>query len=62
MDLQRENQGNFRALLQVCVDAGDAILEEHSRTAEKNTQYISPRIQNDYLRALDSGSEARGSP
>ena len=40
------NHGNFRALLNFRVDAGDSILAEHLATAPLNTTYTSKTIQN----------------
>jgi len=41
-----ENDGNFRALLQFRIRAGDRVLEEHARTSKANATYHSPQIQN----------------
>lgn len=43
------NPGNFRALLEFRVDAGDSVLADHFKTAAKNAQYSSPQIQNDLI-------------
>ena len=43
------NPGNFRALLQFRVDAGDSLLADHLKTAARNAQYISAQIQNDLI-------------
>ena len=43
------NPGNFRALLDFHVDAGDTVLAEHFKTGAQNAQYNSPRIQNDLI-------------
>ena len=43
------NPGNFRALLDFRVDAGDVILAEHFKSAPQNAQYSSPRIQNNLI-------------
>lgn len=43
------NPGNFCALLDFRIDAGDTVLAEHFRTAAQNAQYNSPRIQNDLI-------------
>ena len=43
------NPGNFRALLDFRIDAGDTVLAEHFRTGAQNAQYNSPRIQNDLI-------------
>ena len=41
-----KNSGNFRALLQFRVDAGDAQLHKHLMTAASNASYISKTTQN----------------
>ena len=44
---QREsnsNPGNFRALVNLRIDAGDLILADHFKTCARNAQYISPQI------------------
>lgn len=43
------NEGNFRALLNFRIDAGDIILKKHFETAAKNATYISPGIQNELI-------------
>ena len=43
------NPGNFRALLNFRVDAGDSVLEVHFKSMSRNAQYISPQIQNDLI-------------
>ena len=43
------NPGNFRALLNFRVDAGDSVLEDHFESMSHNAQYISPQIQNDLI-------------
>ena len=40
------NPGNFRALIDFHIDAGDTVLADHFKTAPSNAQYISPQIQN----------------
>lgn len=40
------NLGNFRALLNFHVDAGDLVLEDHFKPTP---QYISPQIQNNLI-------------
>ena len=47
--LQMENHGNFRALLDFRVDAGDMILGEHLATAPRNATYTSSVIQNQVI-------------
>ena len=41
--------GNFDALLEFRVDAGDTDLENHLKTAGRNATYISPRTQNEII-------------
>ena len=41
-----ENHGNFQALLNFRVDAGDTVLGEHLATASRNATYTSSVIQN----------------
>jgi hypothetical protein len=43
------NKGNFNALLQLRVDAGDRNLQQHLETAQRNATYISKTAQNDLL-------------
>ena len=52
LDIERatcENHGNFWALLQFRVLAGDLALKEHLATAPKNATYTSPDIQNQVI-------------
>ena len=44
-----ENHGNFLALLQFRVQAGDQVLKEHLRTAAGNALYTSKTIQNEMI-------------
>ena len=49
---QREsdsNPGNFLALVDFRIDAGDSILADHFKSCACNAQYISPQVQNDQL-------------
>ena len=46
-----QNDGNFRSLLRFRVDAGDSALKKHLETAERNSLYTSPSIQNDIIAA-----------
>ena len=48
-DGEESNPGNFRALLNFRVDAGDTVLEEHFKNTAKNATYTSPQIQNDLI-------------
>lgn len=43
------NPGNFKALLQFRIDAGDNVLEKHFETAAKNATYNSKTIQNELI-------------
>ena len=46
------NCGNFRALLAFRIDSGDAILEGHLATAQKNATYVSNTIQNSLISVI----------
>ena len=43
------NPGNFHALIDIRLDAGDSILADHFKTCARNAQYISPQVQNDVI-------------
>lgn len=43
------NEGNFKSLLKLRIDAGDTALAEHLETCKKNATYISKTAQNDLL-------------
>ena len=43
------HSGNFHALLQFCIDAGDYTLKHHLQTAGHNAMYTSKGIQNDII-------------
>lgn len=43
------NHGNFQALLQFRIDAGDQVLKEHLKTADRNATYTSKVIQNEMI-------------
>jgi len=43
------NHGNFRALLNFRVEAGDSVLKEHLLNCDKNASYISNTAQNEFL-------------
>ena len=43
------NHGNFQALLQFRIDAGDEVLKEHLKTAGRNAIYTSKEIQNEMI-------------
>ena len=46
--------GNFWALLQFCVAAGDTVLRDHLAQSSRNATYTSSRIQNQILDILGS--------
>ena len=43
------NPGNFRALLEFRIDAGDNVLADHFKSGAQNARYISPQIQSDLI-------------
>ena len=43
------NPGNFCALLNFRVEAGDSVLGDHFQSSQLSSQYISPQIQNDLI-------------
>ncbi len=49
-----ENHGNFMALLNFRIDAGDSVLEKHLSTAARNATYVSNTIQNQIIDVLSS--------
>ena len=55
LDIERsstENHGNFWALLQFRVDAGDLVLRDHLANTPRNAMYTSPDIQNQIVDIL----------
>lgn len=48
------NKGNFNALLDMRIDAGDEILKRHLLEGPKNASYISKTTQNDLLECIGS--------
>ena len=46
LNVEHCNPGNFQALLQFRVDAGDKVLEQHFKTSSKNCTYRSKTTQN----------------
>ena len=48
-DDDTHNAGNFYALLQFRIDAGDQILKEHLKMAHHNDMYTSKTIQNQMI-------------
>lgn len=52
------NQGNFKAMLQFRVDAGDKVLEEHLKKSSSRATYISKTTQNILIECC--GDEIRG--
>ena len=43
------SQGNFKALIDFCIEAGDQDLQHHLETCQKNATYISKTSQNELL-------------
>ena len=43
------NYGNFQALLQFHIDAGDTVFKEHLYTASRNATYTSKEVQNEMI-------------
>jgi len=43
------NDGNFQALLQFCIDAGDQVLKDHLKTVGSNAIYTSKEAQNEMI-------------
>jgi len=43
--------GNFRALLKFCIDAGDETLRQHLESSASNATYISKTTQNELIKA-----------
>ena len=57
LDVERDvdsttNHGNFLALLNFCIDAGDTVLENHLSSAARNATYTSNTIQNQIVTVL----------
>ena len=50
-------QGNFRAMLQFMAACYNEIIYEHISNVERNSTYISPRIQNDLLDTMSASLE-----
>ena len=48
-DESRKQGGNFHALLQFRIAAGDEVLKEHLKTAQQNAIYTSKTIQNEII-------------
>lgn len=46
------NHGNFRALLEFRIDAGDSDLAHHLATAPRNAKYTSATIQNKLINII----------
>ena len=49
---QDKNKGNYLALLQFRVDAGDEALTDHLEEGPQNAQYTSKTCQNDLLKCM----------
>ena len=47
-----QNHGNFTALLNFQIDAGDTVLEEHLSSAARHSRYTSNTIQNQIITVL----------
>ena len=47
-----DNHGNFVALLNFQIEAGDTVLREHMSTAARNATYTSNTIQNQIITML----------
>ena len=47
-----ESHGNFWALLQFCIAAGDSALRDHLASAPRNATYTSPNIRNEVIDIL----------
>lgn len=48
-EVNTHNAGNFHALLQFRVDAGDKVLKEHLKSAQHNAVYTNKTIQNEMI-------------
>ena len=46
---EKNNPGNFQALLDFRIDSGDKVLEQHFETAPRNASYRSKTIQNELV-------------
>jgi hypothetical protein len=46
---KKSNEGNFNALINFRIEAGDKILLSHLETSPKNSKYISARVQNEII-------------
>ncbi len=44
--------GNFRALLNYRIEAGDRVLREHLQSCDKNATYISKTVQNQIIQVI----------
>nr|CAI5845255.1 unnamed protein product [Callosobruchus analis] len=49
-----ENEGDFRALLRSRIESGDSNLKLHFETCGRNSTYISWKIQNEIIEALNT--------
>lgn len=54
-----DNEGNFRALLRMRIEAGDEKLRNHFKSCGKNATYISWNIQNQIIDACDKVIKSR---
>jgi hypothetical protein len=46
---KKSNEGNFNALINFRIEAGDNILLSHLESSPKNSKYISARVQNEII-------------
>jgi hypothetical protein len=52
LQISKQADGNFKALLSFRVDAGDDILAHHLKTAASNATYISKTTQNEIINCV----------
>ena len=45
----KNHQGNFKSLLDFCIDPGDICLQAYLETCDRNASYISKTTQNELL-------------
>ena len=46
------NRGNFRAILQLMMSCGDAVLKQHIQVCKRNASYVSWKAQNELIEAV----------
>ena len=49
---EEPNQGNFKALIQFRIDAGDVALDSHLKECSKRSTYTSKTTQNELLSCI----------